>query len=577
MHVVATAGHVDHGKSTLVRALTGHDPDRLEEERRRGLSIELGYCWTELRGAGEVAFVDVPGHERFLATMLAGAAPVPAVMFVVAADDPWMPQAAEHLAALDALGVRSGVLVVTRSDLADPAPALRRAREELARTTLSRVPEVVVSARSGAGLDELRATLVGELSSMPTPDPTADVRLWVDRSFSVHGTGTVVTGTLAAGTLHVGDALTLHGRPVRVRGLQCLGKSVDIAHGAARVALALGGATPDDVGRGDVIVTPHAFEPTTTLDVRLSSTGRLPDRPLLHLGTAALGARARPLGPTTARLTLDRPLPLRIGDRGLLRDPGSRELWGIEVLDPAPPALRRRGAATSRHTDLGATGSTLDSQLKLRSLARLSLLKRIGVDTDLIPPGTVVAGDWLLGAALAKRLRERLVTLVNSTTTQVPPGLAVAAVAQRLGLPDDALVPALVEPPLAVRGGRVEPEGVALAPHLLAAADALASDFAAGPFRAPEAGRLASLELDPRDLAVLHRAGRLLRLSDQVVLRPGADIAAMEVLRTLTQPFSVSQARQSLDSTRRVVLPLLAHLDRTGQTVRLPDDRRRVR
>ncbi len=577
MHVVATAGHVDHGKSTLVRALTGHDPDRLEEERRRGLSIELGYCWTELPGVGEVAFVDVPGHERFLATMLAGAAPVPAVMFVVAADDPWMPQAAEHLAALDALGVCSGTLVVTRADLADPAPALRHAREALASTSLADIPGVIVSGRSGAGLDELRSTLAGELRKMSTPDSTADVRLWVDRSFSVHGTGTVVTGTLAAGTLRVGDALMLDGRPVRIRTLQCLGTSVDAAQGVARVALALGGAAPDEVGRGDVIVTPHAFEPTTTLDVRLSNTERLPESPLLHLGTVALGVRARPLGSTTARLTLDRPLPLRIGDRGLLRDPGSRALWGIEVLDPAPPGLRRRGAAAARHTALGDSGASLDAQLRLRGLARLSLLQRIGVDTHPLPPGAVVTGDWLMDAAMAKRLRERLMALVNATATHVPPGLGVATLVQQLGLPDAGLVTALVESPLAVRGGRVEPEGVALPAHLLAAADALVIDFAAGPFRAPEAGRLASLELDRRDLAVLHRAGRLLRLSDQIVLPPGADVAAVEVLGTLEQPFSVSQARQGLDSTRRVVLPLLAHLDRTGRTVRLPDDRRRVR
>ena len=201
MYVVATAGHVDHGKSTLVRALTGTDPDRLEEEKRRGLSIRLGYCWTHLDGAGDVAFVDVPGHERFLTTTLAGVGPVPVALFVVAADDPWMPQAAEHLAALDALGVRHGLLVVTRSDLTDPAPALARARGELSRTSLADIPGVVCSGRTGAGLGDLRAALASVLREVPPPDPTADVRLWVDREFHVRGTGTVVTGTLPAGTL----------------------------------------------------------------------------------------------------------------------------------------------------------------------------------------------------------------------------------------------------------------------------------------------------------------------------------------------------------------------------------------
>src|SRR6185369_13043382 len=156
MHVVATAGHVDHGKSTLVEALTGQHPDRLADERRRGLSIELGYCWTRLEGVGDVAFVDVPGHERFVPTMLAGIGPVPAMLFVVAADGGWMPQSTEHLDALDALGVRHGVLAVTRSDLADPGPALAAARERLARTSLGdAVPAVAVSAATGAGFDEL--------------------------------------------------------------------------------------------------------------------------------------------------------------------------------------------------------------------------------------------------------------------------------------------------------------------------------------------------------------------------------------------------------------------------------------
>ncbi|HEU4338374.1 MAG TPA: GTP-binding protein, partial [Nocardioides sp.] len=160
MHVIATAGHVDHGKSTLVRALTGSDPDRLEEEHRRGLSIELGYVWTSLPPVGDVAFVDVPGHERFVSTMLAGVGPVPAVLFVVAADDPWMPQAAEHLSALDALGVAHGVVAVSRSDLADPGPATARVRAELESTSLRAAPVLPVSGRTGAGLDELRARLV---------------------------------------------------------------------------------------------------------------------------------------------------------------------------------------------------------------------------------------------------------------------------------------------------------------------------------------------------------------------------------------------------------------------------------
>ncbi|MCE0447971.1 GTP-binding protein [Streptomyces tricolor] len=221
MRVLATAGHVDHGKSALVRALTGMEPDRYEEERRRGLTLDLGFVWTRL-GGDHLAFVDVPGHERFVPTMLAGAGPVPAVLFVVAADQGWQPQSAEHLAVLDALGVRHAVLAVTRSDLADPEPVRADAVERLAGTSLGTVPQVAVSAVTGAGLDELRAALSRLAATLPAPDPDADVRLWLDRAFTVRGHGTVVTGTLGAGTLRVGDRLvTADGSAVlRVRGLQ---------------------------------------------------------------------------------------------------------------------------------------------------------------------------------------------------------------------------------------------------------------------------------------------------------------------------------------------------------------------
>ena len=195
MHVVATAGHVDHGKSTLVRALTGMEPDRYEEERRRGMTIDLGFAWTALPSGEVVAFVDVPGHERFVPTMLAGVGPVPAVLLVVSADEGWMPQTAEHVAALDALGVRHALLAVTRSDLADPAPVAADVRRRLGATSLAGLPAVAVSARTGQGLPELRTALGALVRSLPAPDSGAPVRLWVDRSFSIRGSGTVVTGT----------------------------------------------------------------------------------------------------------------------------------------------------------------------------------------------------------------------------------------------------------------------------------------------------------------------------------------------------------------------------------------------
>ena len=578
MHVVATAGHVDHGKSTLVRTLTGTDPDRLEEEHRRGLSIELGYAWTTLPGLpgdGEVAFVDVPGHQRFLATALAGVGPVPVAMLVVAADDPWMPQAAEHLAALDALGVRHGVVVVTRSDLADPAPALARARDQVDRTTLAGAPGVVVCGRTGAGIAELRRTLAEVLADVPRPDPAADVRLWVDRRFHVRGAGTVVTGTLPAGTITVDDVLALpDGSEVRVRDLEALGRPRTGVAGVARVALDLGGRAPESLTRGTPLLTPGAFLPATVVDVALRGEGRVPERPLLHIGAAQVAVHARPLGKDYHRLTLDAPLPLRVGDRAVLRDPGSRTLWGVQVLDPQPPHLRRRGAAAARAAALAGHVGTTTAELALRGMARRPLLRAIGVPVDPLPAGTVTAGDWLVSAERAGELRAALVALVEAAGVS---GVTRAAAAHELRLPDPAIVDALAPASLRSAQGRLRSEAVALPGPLATALATLRPRLEAEPFAAPTADELSALGLDAAAVGVLHRDGHLLRLAPGVVLLPDAPDRAVTVLAGLPQPFTTSAARQALGTSRRVVLPLLAHLDATGRTVRLPDDTRTLR
>jgi selenocysteine-specific elongation factor len=568
--VVATAGHVDHGKSTLVRALTGQDPDRLEEEHRRGLSIELGYCWTDLDGVPEVAFVDVPGHERFLSTTLAGLGPVPAVMLVVAADDPWMPQAAEHLAAIDALGIGHGVLVVTRSDLADPAPALARARAEVDRTSLAGCPAVVVSGRTGAGIGDLRAALSEMLRSVEV-EPEADVRLWVDRVFTVPGAGTVVTATLPAGAVRAGDHLALGREQVRVRGVESLGRAVSEAFGPARVALRLGGRSPRGLARGSALVTPGAFAGIAEIDVRLRGDGRLPERPLLHIGASRVAVRARTLGDSHARLRLETPLPLRHGDRLVLRDPGSRTLWGGDVLDADPPALTRRGAARARATVLAGWRPDLTGYLERHGVARVSRLRQLGVTGP--PPGDAAAvGDWLVSAAQAAAWRDALATAV----ARQPAGISAAAAARTVGLPDPGLVAALVSPPVVWRAGRLAADS-SLPADLVVALDSLRARLVDAPFAAPGADELAALGVDRHVLSRLGRDGHLLVLGDGIVLLPEADATAYDVLGALPQPFTTSQARQALGTSRRVVLPLLAHLDRTGRTLRLPDDTRRVR
>ncbi|WP_344406895.1 GTP-binding protein, partial [Dactylosporangium fulvum] len=315
MWVVAIIAHIDHGKSTLVRALTGMEPDRWAEERRRGMTIDLGFAWTTLPSGSTVAFVDVPGHERFVPNMLAGVGPVPAAMLVVAADEGWMPQSAELIAALDALDVRHAVLVVTRSDLADPGPATAQALDRLAKTALgTSVEAVAVSGATGAGLDELRAALDRLGAALPPPDLDAPVRLWVDRSFTIRGSGTVVTGGIGAGRLAADTELELagSGRTVRVRALQSLGAPVSAVGAVARVAVNLRGLDRDAVGRGDALVTPGRFVVTDLVDVRVHGdrVAGLPAEVGLPVVAAAVPARVRPFGTGTARLRLARPVPL---------------------------------------------------------------------------------------------------------------------------------------------------------------------------------------------------------------------------------------------------------------------------
>ena len=583
MHVVATAGHVDHGKSALVRALTGSDPDRLEEEHRRGLSIQLGYAWTSLSDVGDLAFVDVPGHERFISTMLAGVGPVPAVLFVVAADDPWMPQAAEHLAALDALRVRHALVAVTRSDLADPAPAAARAEAELAQTSLRGSPIVPVSSRTGSGLDELRARLVELVQGLPAADPSADVRLWIDRRFTISGAGTVVTGTLPAGTVARGDTLSTGMGTVRVRGIESLEEKVDSMSGVARVALNLTGDVADlDVTR--TLTTPDAFHWTEVLDVRVTTgdVERLPSQPMLHVGAHSVSVHCRPLDGELVRLTLERPLPLRFGDRTLLRDPGSRQVWGARVLDPMPPPLRRRGAAVERAKALEDVTEEPDlvSEVARREVVDVVTLRRIGVPDSSAAPGSVVrAGQWLMSADRAEQTANQILQLVTEHDRDRPldRGLPVAVLAERLGLPSPELVVAVLREPLRLYGGRVlASDDDALPAELERALAGLAEDLAPNQFSAPTADRLRELGLDATRVAAAAKAGRLLRLAPGIVLLPGADVDAVEQLRSLPQPFTTSEARSLLGTSRRVVLPLLEHLDRAGLTRRLPDDRRLV-
>ncbi len=584
MHVVATAGHVDHGKSTLVRALTGMEPDRWAEERRRGMTIDLGYAWAALPSGEVLGFVDVPGHQRFIGNMLAGLGPAPAVLVVVAADEGWRRQSGEHLAAVDALGLGHGLLAVTRSDLADPAAAMGEALDQIRGSSLGEVEAVAVSGSTGAGLPDLQAALDRLVAGLPPAVVDGPVRLWLDRSFSVKGSGTVVTGTLGAGTLRVGDELELRGRTVRVRGLQSLGQTYAEVAGVARVAVNLRGIERDDVERGDALLTPGAWRAVSAVDLRLSADPReLPAELLLHVGSTAVAVRLRPLGPDTARALLHRPLPLRAGDRALLRDPGRQTVAaGVLVLDADPPGLRRRGAAAERGDALVTAGDvpSLVQEVLRRGAVLRSQLQALGVATE-SADGVVVHGDWLVAPERWTAWTESLRAAVDAHAASAPleGGLPLAAASHAVGLPDRRLLaPLAAVAGLESAAGRLRRPG---ATATLGAAEdgivALEKRLAAEPMDAPDAPDLAALGLGMRELAAAERAGRLLRLREDVVLLPDGPARAMRVLAGLPQPFTLSQAKVALGTTRRVAVPLLEHLDSRGWTRRVDGLLREVR
>lgn len=498
-----------------------------------------------------------------------------------------MPQSEEHLAALHALDVRHGLLAVTRADLADPEPALREASERIARTSLGRLPSVTVSGVTGQGLPELRAELSRMVAGLPLADAGGDARLWVDRAFTIGGAGTVVTGTLRAGTLRAGDELVLAatGKRLRVRGLQALGEDRAEVGAVARVAVNLRGADRGAIAQGDALLTPDAWRNTDTVDVVLGpaelAAGELPRRPIMHVGSAALEVRVRPLGDDAARLALRRPLPLRVGDRILLRDPGRHQiLAGATVLDVVVPSLGRRGAARSRGitlTDAAGNHSAAQAHLAHRGAVVESEFRAMG----LRPQGKSVAG-WRVDPEHWTRWVAQVRTEVQRWCAAHPleSGPPAKTIEGRLGLPSAKLVEPLAHAAdLVLDKGVVRRAGTAasLPAAITRALDELTEELRHDPFVAPDADRLRELGLGPKELGAAVRAGRLLKVSDGVVLLPGADRRAAELLRELPAPFTLSEARKALGTTRRVAVPLLEQLDRTGVTVRLPDDTRRLR
>lgn len=591
MRVVATAGHVDHGKSSLVLALTGTDPDRWPEEKTRGLTIDLGFAFTTLPSGQELGFVDVPGHVRFLKNMLAGVGAVEAAILVVAATEGWMPQSEEHLRILDLLGISHGVAVITKADLVDDdllELAGLEVEERLAGAASFTPTEVLaVDSRSGRGLPELRVALDAMLAAAPLAADRGRPRLWVDRVFAAKGAGTVVTGTMAGGTLPLdAEVLILPGRKrARVRHIESHHEELAEAGPGRRVALNLAGIDHTELTRGSALVLPDQWAVTAVADARLTA---LPEPELrqgtykAYIGSGEHDVRLRLIRDAEAvfgRLRLDVPLPLQPGDRIVLRDSGSQmTIGGAEVLDVSPVG-RARLAAGRLPLDVGPrilAGRPWLRPSEIGPLAGVGPGEAKQVAEELVRSGGArPAGEHLVATEVLAELRRRALELVADYHKKQPlePGLDLPALAASLSL-DAGRIRAVLEgveglvveqgrARLTTHRGRVsgEPE----AQKLLAALDAV-------PFSPPMP---AEVDGSPEIVRGLIREGLLLDL-DGSIFTAAAIEKARQVVRDgfeRHESLTVSQARDLLGSSRKYVLAILAHFDAEGVTRRRGDER----
>jgi selenocysteine-specific elongation factor len=417
---LGTAGHIDHGKTALVRALTGVDTDRLPEERERGISIALGYAPLTLPSGRRLSLVDVPGHERFVRTMVAGASGIDMYLMVVAADDGVMPQTVEHAAVLRALDVTAGVVAITKADLADPSRAAREARSLLPHA----MGVVACSAATGAGVPEVAGALASVAAGVPTrADLAGGPLLHLDRSFTVNGIGTVVTGTLWSGTLHLGDALTLlpGGRPVRVRGLHVHDQPQNEARAGQRVAVNLAGVRAGEVSRGDALAAAGRVVETIVLDCALVLDGaRHGERVQVHHGTRDAPGRLADLGDGLWQLRLESPVLAADGDRVVVRRLSPPDtLGGGRVLDAAARRHGRRPEvlALLRAREQGESGGSEPGPRDLPPA---------GDAAEVARPGHVMA-DRAAVARVETGLRDAGLTLLNAATLGAADTQALAA------------------------------------------------------------------------------------------------------------------------------------------------------
>ena len=590
MRVVATAGHVDHGKSSLVQALTGTDPDRFPEEKERGLTIDLGFAFTTLPSGQEIGFVDVPGHVRFIKNMLAGVGAVDVVLLVVAANEGWMPQSEEHLRIVELLGVRHGVVALTKADTVDDETvelARLELDEHLIGSSMAEVPVVVCDSLSGRGLDAVRAALDTALRDAPPPTDQGRPRLWVDRVFAAKGAGTIVTGTLTGGSLRVDDEVGVGAppRPARVRAIEAAHRQVESVTPGSRVALNLAGIDHGEIARGDAVIRDGQWVHAAVVDVSLEPVGGKDfarrARVQCYVGSGEHEGRLRVLDDDRrfGRLRLERPVPLAPGDHLVLRDPGRRRtVGGAEVLDVAPEGRARDAPARLALPPgrrLLATHPWLDVQM-LGPLAGTGPHQVGALADELERSGDAVRVDrWLVETKEVERVRGLVTGTVEAHHRDHPlePGVEAQALAAAAGVDADQLRAALMD----AEGLVVERGIVRLASHRGRVADSpeaqqLIAELTAEPFSPADP---TSLGADLSLVRTLVREGALIDLDGIVFAAAALDQARSRVQEALRErgTLTVADARDLLGSTRKFVLPILNRLDQEGVTRRRGDER----
>ncbi len=616
MYVIGTAGHVDHGKSALVQALTGIDPDRLREEKERGLTIDLGFAWLTLPGGDEVSIVDVPGHERFIKNMLAGVGGIDLALLVIAADEGVMPQTREHLAIIDLLGIEHGVVAITKTDLVEREFAelvAADAEETLRGTTLEGSPTVLCSAVTRDGLDDLLAALQSKLAETPAKRDIGRPRLPIDRAFTIAGFGTVVTGTLIAGSLRVGQEVEVlpPGLRSRVRGLQTHGQKVELAPPGRRTAVNLAGLSVEELQRGMVVAAPGWLRPATVLDVRLRAVRYL-RRPLrhsltvtFHTGSAEVAGRlllldrdeVPPGDSGWAQLRLAEPVAAVKGDRFVIRDPNDT-LGGGRIVDTQPRRHRRFHSPTIEKLEAMERGSPQEAVLIAVAASEPLALRDLSGQLDVaaaevrtaveaaVASGDVIAldrdslaeGTLLFSADGLAALTERMKISLADYHRQFPlrRGMSREELRSRLRLDSRAF-----DQVVTLWAGRREVKesaGWVSQPEHEPAPDAAQRERVQELLAALRAQPFSPPTLDGEDdlLSYLEDRGDIVRVGEGIVFDAEAYremteqvVAHLKERRTVT----LAQVRDMLGTSRKYAQALLEHMDQERITRRVGDER----